>query len=548
MRERKGNAVDSQTDYNLDGLSAFAELRRESRARLDGYTSRLVGEAASSSGEFDLQTVPEENGPGGRWLVDGFKQALRRASLVYEIIKLIPSFVRQMRTLHAARANREVFGNVVVAIASGRLHSARAETAPREYLVSLVRSFPDDPEGPNLCAQLDSSRYVLVFEPILLSPLWKNKERCWRDGLLIVDVGFLWFCAWFLAVAAAARWVRAVFSYRTAQATSGADVEAVKRIVVAGTLLAGVEKVLAGQRGIKAFFLTSNSFVTELLRLYLIQHEDCQSLCEILHGVPTTDYERYLATLLVRSARNRAGKKHSFVPQIPGLPLYGVFNAHMLRDGRAAINAYLNKYLFEHHNGCEKLVDFIEAECAAMLARHRRTTDALVVCFTGGTGHDRNYLGSKAFRIERFIMRHVKSVLRSMNRAFVVFYTPHPSHPASMFSDCDFFADEGIEVYRDTVMTWLVADICIALMSSALFEAAYFRVATFAPIVPSDGIYPETLLALIDHPMAESDKTFVEGVTRFIGSRAERRRIDLSSRAKARLALLRPLGDAVLWA
>jgi len=360
----------------------------------------------------------------------------------------------------------------------------------------------------------------------------------------LVDTGFLFFMVLISTLRIVSRLFRTASGcrafYRLLKPVPLLPLRAFKSVIFAAIIAEGYRIVIDGSHKNKAFFFTSNSFVTEILRMYLIQHSPCVAICEVLHGVPTTDWERYLATLLELGAKYGAYKKHYFIPQIPELPMYGIFNAKAAHDRRMAINVYLNNYLIERQSANQKLTDFVESEYKAIFPQDLASPDTLIISLTGGMAHDLDYLGSDVFRIERLIILHVKNVLSRIKQSFVIIYTPHPGHEMSKFSGCEFFTDEKVLVYRDTIFTWLIADMCIALNSSALFEAMYCGVKSFTPMKASDEIYPTSLLDLLYHPEAETRKNgFVEGLTSFLLAHANRSTsVDVLLRAKERLELL----------
>jgi hypothetical protein len=66
------------------------------------------------------------------------------------------------------------------------------------------------------------------------------------------------------------------------------------------------------------------------------------------------------------------------------------------------------------------------------------------------------------------------------------------------------------------VFTWLVADACIGLASSALFESRYCGLPTFTVVRPSDGVFRDAILEPLWHPgrgnVATALDAFLESV------------------------------------
>ena len=105
------------------------------------------------------------------------------------------------------------------------------------------------------------------------------------------------------------------------------------------------------------------------------------------------------------------------------------------------------------------------------------------------------------------ILNSARNVLKEINQPFVLLYTPHPSHKLNDFKKIPFFSYEGVYLYPDTVTSWFISDICLGLLSSALFEASYFGAESFTPMTSIDEIYPVKLLDLLSHPHETSQKS-----------------------------------------
>jgi len=532
-----------EIEYLIEGLAAFYELRREGRVLLTAITRRLATEASSCFGDFKVLMRPEAGSTWVSWFSTYFTNMWHTAASAFYFLRLIPSFFKQRRKLEQMRASHGQICNTFIAIASRRLVSSKSNAGLRQYLISLARSFSDDSHETSIAKQIASSKYLLVFEAKGLSPLWKNKNACWRDGIFIVDTGFIGFIVIISLFKMAAQFVlnytRRAGLYKVLKICLASPLRTgTLRSTVAAIIIAeGYKEVIQKSHSIKALFFTSNSFLTEILRVCLIQDRRCIAICEIMHGIPTTELERYLFTLLELGEKYDASIKHDFIPQLPGLPLYGIYKRLASDNGRTAINAYVNKYLIEHDNDDLDLEAFIESECKSILLDSQALNNTLIVAFTGAMALDKNYFGSNVFRIECLMMLHMKKVLNSLKQPFIIIYTPHPSHDLAAFSRCRFFSDEEILVYPDTIFTWLIADLCISPYSSALFEAAYCGVNSFTPMVPRDEIYPITLLDLLHYPKKETADRLVDELTRFILAHSHHRSVDVIQRANARLKL-----------
>jgi len=529
-----------EIDYVMEGLAAFHKLRSDGWVLLNAYIGRLSAEVSSLSMDFKILMQPEGTSFLCSWLTDRLKSMGHRASHIFNFIRLIPSFITQKRKLDLMRHSPEVFGNAIIAVDS-RLYSIKSATAPRQYLISLTKSFPNHSNKPSIADEIASSKYILIFDPLPFNPSWKNKEVCWKDNIFIVDVSFSLFLAFVYIFKIAALYILNYLRNRVfcqALKTSIVTLHSFISVIAASVITEAYKEVMNGPHSMKAFFFTSDSFATEILRMCLIQNDRCVAICEILHGVPTTDFEHYVATLLHLGTEYGAGEKHYFIPQIPDLPMHEIFKSQTKSHSTTSINAYLNRYLIEHQSANLKLTDFLESEYNAIFSGSLPIANTLIISFTGGILNDQRYFRSEPFRIECIIMLLVKDILNSIQQPFVIIYTPHPAHTESAFFQCPFFSDEQIIVYRDTILTWFISDMCISLFSSALFEAAYFGVNSFTPMIESDHIYTNTLLDLLNYHGEKNEICFIDELKRFIISHTKRPSADILLRAKVRLGLL----------
>jgi hypothetical protein len=90
-------------------------------------------------------------------------------------------------------------------------------------------------------------------------------------------------------------------------------------------------------------------------------------------------------------------------------------------------------------------------------------------------------------------------------------------------------------VTDSTVFMWFIADVCVSLYSSTLFEARSFGADVFTPVLASDAVYRPELLALLSHP--DEENTLGGRLADFILSR-EKPPLELIRRAEARLLLV----------
>lgn len=434
---------------------------------------------------------------------------------------------------------------VILAVATPRLYSPAAEDDPRGYFAGLVTELGPPASEPTLREEVRRAPEVLVFDAVLRSRFRPHREACARQGVRIIDGAVLAA----LAIRSPLRLLA-----RAARMLGSAEVRGLLRegararadFIAALVIDTAYEALLPPALRSKAYFLTSNSYSTEILRLHLHVHPGCEQVVELQHGVPPQWEESYYGGVVRLAAEVGGAAKHWYTPQVGGLPHPGVFARRWFSDNRG-VNTFLNRYLLDRQREAP-LGAVIAREWCTLFPQHQGETDLLVVSVTGTTAWVgdpfRADLKDGNFEVERFLMRTIREALAASGRPFAIIYTPHPHLDLATVRSHPFFAAEGIIVYPSTVFTWFVADACLSLYSSTLFEARYFGARAFTPVVSADDVYAPETLALLEHPAA--GESLGDAVRAFARTIRERPPVDVVARAHQRLATLAPAGLASL--
>ncbi len=442
-------------------------------------------------------------------------------------VRRIGLYLTQRRRGRRAAADGSV---AVVALNSRRFASVAAGVSIRGYIDTLATPLPGAAATPRLRESLRSARAVVVCDPVLCSPLWKHATDLWREDVFIVDGAFLLFAA-ITDVRAACRLVLTSWRHLRSRAARRGHL---RSAVAASVLAEGYDTVLGDRRRLRAALFTTNSFQVEVLRAYLLCRDDCDEVVEVLHGVPSYEYQEYMATVLAAVDRRHA---QSFLAQVP-LALPPPFDR---LHGDVAVNGYVNHYFCSRRESAAARLQTIRREWAALASGGEYDRRPLVIAFTGATSHDPDFLRSDAFAVERFLIGAIRRSLRRAGHSFVIVYTPHPLHGIGRVASEPFFQAEDVRLHGDTIFSWFVADVCIGLYSSALFEARHCGLPTFTPLTYADDVYPPALLDLLTHPDADGD--LEEALDRFLAAAASAPRDDLFLRAAERLSRLVSTAD-----
>lgn len=485
------------------------------------YLTRLDGLA----GNIDTTVLERAKVAGGasRGVTASLGRAFGRIHMLFRFVFLVPSLVVQIRRMNTARRAAKTGGGLIVASASNRLKLAGESGSARERMAAFTRALGERPSS-EIADRVSRAEYVLLCDALPLSRLWQHRDRCWQDNIFIVDAAFVLLHQVGRLITRPIRSLGTVV--RLARQCAGL------RDLAYALLAHSYEEVLNGSEPIEAVFLTSNSTLTEVLRGYLLQWTGCRVIYEVMHGIGSLPAERFFANVLSAVWSSGSDAKHRFIPQLPGLPLYGVLRAHVHGWGDVAINAYLNRYFIERGQGIEQL---IEAEYRALKGNIQSDSPVIITLF--GNVTTAPGLEAASFRAECVLLRMIADARTALKRDCLVLYVPHPAYHAGAFR-ADVLAESGVVLYRDSVFCWLISDLCVSLLSSAMFEGAYFGAPAFTPMIPADDFYNTAYLDALNYPGSGSFDDLRGGFRSFLDKGFSAPRRDVQSRARERLKLM----------
>jgi hypothetical protein len=522
--------------YVADWLRAFERMRSTNLSMLNGYMARLASEQwverLRQAAVAEEPGIDPAIGPAPEGVVAA-APATRESMLdkILRTIRLVGWTCQQKRVLRRAIARGATADTGVVALTTTRLPLSES-TSVRRRLHALCRALPGTAQPDRISSEIDACRLILMFEPCAVSPVWSRRGEFWAEQVFIVDYAFAACC---LLTAP----VRAVRHLWRACVQPGVNIG--RGPLKAAIFFDVAYRLLLEQLGsVRAFILHGNSFATEVLRATLIHSSSCTEICEVLHGVPTPEVDQYLSDLVASSGNAR---KHTFVPTLRELPLDVVYARPSGVDAAFAINPALNRYLLARQVDGPALLEWVYQEYQRLCTRQGE--HPLIVTVTGANSHDREYVESDSFAVEQAILRYAEMELAKVGRPFALIYTPHPVPRWESFARLPIFTRHGVVLYRDTVFTWLVADLCIALHSSALFEAAFAGAKVFTPMRLDDGVYRARLLDLLSHP-ADGESSF-SALGRFLRQHASPPAESIRVRIRERASRLWQLDSGAKW-
>ena len=466
-------------------------MRSEGRAMLDRYFGRLAEIAPRK--EADRRSSQEAVDPARPVHSPSVRAVLS------SVMKRLPLFIEQRRQLLSSEREAVAATTTMVGLTSKRLGVVPPGRTARSHVSWLLTGLPDT-NTQSLAGLLENDRRVFFCDPVASSGFWEDSKQYWRDNVFIVDIGFLAFLLCTMptpTIRALRRFCRHALDALLKGETPVVPV----RLALTGCLLAEAYCVLLkGSTRAVGLMLTSNSFAVEVLRLALLEDGRCSSVIEILHGVPTQEYEGYLRTLATFEATSTGpAARHEVIGQLPGLPL-----DRSIRLRRGAVNTYFNRYR-DQFGAAKGVQQGLREQVEQVLRETKISDEGLVVAVLGAMSNDNeDYLSSTVFQVELVILDLVATILSKADRKYEILYLPHPLNPISRFRPLEPFISGRARLHSDTPLGLLLADCCVGRISSALFESKYLGARVYTPIVEADRVYNPALLARLDDLPNES--------------------------------------------
>lgn len=472
--------------------------------------------------------TPSDRRPGSvltRWLA-----GLRALRQLPALMGLVPTFIRQLSLLQAAlRAGPEV-RHLVVCVASNRMQIFQGDAPVRTELTTLTAALGGAPSP--IERDVTRADFILVFDALPFSRAWQGVRRSNQPDVVMLDGAFLafFFCSRLLSRAGRREILNAIREGLRREARNGTSFSAPKALLYT-LILSGIWQALGGCARKEGLFVTSNSTLPELLRSCLFQSPRCDRIYEMMHGVGSICAERILGSGVELARNYGALRKMVFVPQIPGLPLEGVFR-NLAFDPGTAVNCYLNKYFMKmRHSDVEAS---IVEEFNRLRAAANAGADPIIITIFGNFPNADKSSDSPSFRAEAALIGMIGRLSNSIGREHVIVYAPHPGMGRAPSGHVQ-FVENRVQIHPDSVFCWLISDLCVALNSSAMFEAVWFGASAMTPMVPDDQFYSPAYLAKLFHPVSGTSEELEEVVRAFLASWRREPGLDGAARAKKRL-------------
>lgn len=348
---------------------------------------------------------------------------------------------------------------------------------------------------------------IILYDPLIESRFWKRSRKFHNEKVFIFDGAYIIFLSLVILFAGIffRRAEELIFlKYYLKQHKADSKGEQASNFY---TRIFEVLVIIAYHKLINRLpkhstkFLTSNSYLAELLRAYILQNEGSGRITELYHGAISNPTEAWFCSLL--SYRNKKKeKKQLLIPQVPNLPELSVLNKKYFIENNLSINPYLNFLLYKN----KKLYGSYKNYALNQLKQLGLNPDnkGLILSIYGATNiNDLSFFYSSEFKSEIEILDKIILYFSNKKLDVQILYAVHPANTLLPQIVVDIFKKRRVHVLYSSVFTYFITDYCISNISSCLFELNWLGAKCFSPMIKADRFYCKNYLEKIHHP--ESD-------------------------------------------
>lgn len=430
-------------------------------------------------------------------------RSARRKSVLSQVKDVYRHILFQKR--HSTLSESKI---TVLALSGSRFNLGESNQSIREVIHKTL--FPrreSEVFNTRLEKDLLGSDRLYLFDPSIYSALHKDSKKLEEQNIVIIDGLYIFLSALLnigILLKAAGDTVFTMKNHAMRYRSLG-----LKNVLASAVISRVYARILMNKalpcRKFNAYFLTSNSYLTELFRYFLLTDDACVSLTEIMHGVQSNDDDRYFSQL---GEVISLAKQH-YVFMLPGLPDFGMYNSTNCEVFTIDTNANVKiaNYVKKHNND----LNGVAAEFRAELGDPDR--DTLLLGFIGGNSHYKNFFESLSFAVEKKLLTLIVQHLSSRGIKHKLIYCLHPV-VALTDEAAKIFDDLSIRVNYNIIPVVTSCEAILSSYSGGLFQASFIGAKTFTPLTPADGVFPPSHFGKLIFP--SEDESIEHALQRFL--------------------------------
>lgn len=478
-------------NFLIKNLCYFRDLRRENLKVLNNICHRIKV-------FFDN---PKQDKKSSENFTSLFTKFIKLLMLLLRQVLSLPHYIIQTINLRRSQCKKITSCEAFV-IASNRLDLDNSES-----IILQLEHITQAIGGSNVLnlfsGHSPQQKTIILYDPLLESGFWRRNRITEDEKLFIIDGAYIIFLSIGLVVSglffrSAKELIFLISYFKQSKVTKCEQSPSFYVRVVEALTFVAYDSLINRLPKHSTTFVTSNSFLTELLRVYILQNESSGKIIELLHGIIEDTTETWFRRLL--SSQDKVEeKKCLLIPLVPNLPKLGTLDQHLINNN-IAINVYLNLSLYKQ----KKLHRSYKAYALHHLKQLNLNPEdkSLTLVIYGGTTPEQkgNYFLSFLFELEIKFFDMAIAYFKEKKLNIKIIYIPHPANKIFPSRVLNIFKKRGVQALEHSVFTYFIADYCISNYSSCLFELNWLGAECFSPIIQTDGLYSRDYLKLIHHP------------------------------------------------
>ena len=489
-------------DYLIDSIWYFRDFRTENLKVFNNFYKRL-------DSFFNNKKYVEKKKSRN---LQATKNFLLLLTLIINQFSRVPKYIHQTWMLRTYQC-KQIKTCVALCIASTRINLEEGEN-----IVTQLESLTEAIGGVNaLNLFAHNSNYentILLYDPQIQSDFWNIKKRFNKESIYIFDGAFIIFFSIYLLItgiflrsSSELNFIKAYLKQVKVKKNKEGSIYFIR--IIEALVFITYSSLIDRLPKHSTTFLTSNSFLAELLRAYLLQDDKSEKITELLHGIIANPTEKWFKRILKQKEI-----KHNLIPQIPNLPELEGFNKEYFIGNNISINPYLNSSLYEN----KKTHGSYKAYALEGFKMLDINPDDKILTATiyGGTSINDSFFESSAFEIEIEILYKTIKYFQDKKTKIKIIYVPHPSNKNLPKNAADKLLNLDIQTLENSIFTYLISDYCISNISSCLFELSWLGAKSFSPLIEEDGVYSNSYLKAIHHPQKNGIKALENSLYAFL--------------------------------
>jgi hypothetical protein len=359
--------------------------------------------------------------------------------------------------------------------------------------------------------QLKHGAPVYLLGPQMNSGICGGYKDANKDNIFIIDGWFLVFLFLRSLVTLKIRYFKLVFFYANSRRKDNPNL-GFKNILGETSILFGIDFLLKNLKQYDLLLLTANSTIIEILRFLALKDVRCSNILEILHGILMKPTDNFLSQVCQHETHRN---KHVFVNQITHSPAPTYSSVDRFYPNEIAVNAFFNSFIDDLEEGGGDINLRLQSNFRALLPNEISRFTPIFTVF-GGTNLEGDYFTSESFKFEMMMMLVASKQSKLAGTPLTIIYSAHPANSEPRKNVLNYFHHKEIIFTAKSMLCYLISDFSSSMLSSCIFEANWFDIPTFTPLINSDELCSDLYLDQVFNPSGHDYQSFNKSFVEFL--------------------------------